>query len=347
MSLAEEFEWFADWCVGTSPLYEKLARGVADDPYLLSLAEEIPPKRGTPNILFAAVHWHLLSGVSHPLTDFYPSVTDDPKTADPFPPFREFCAEHEDELLPLLRNRRTQTNAVRRCTALFPAFSHISNEVGGEPLALVELGPSGGLNLCWDRYVYDYGDEGRYGTGECILDSEIRSERSPPLPDEFPRVASRIGIDLNPLDVRDETDARWLRALVWPEHEDRHRLLRGATNVARRNRSNFDRGTRSRNSPTFSRGFRRTFRSACSTRRCDINSRKRHRTDSGRGSKLPRRNDRSTGCPVTRRRKSGKELSRSIGSTARSTDGYSPTNNTENGFGGFDNSVQLDCFLVL
>ncbi|MCO8245190.1 DUF2332 domain-containing protein [Haladaptatus sp. AB643] len=233
MSLAEEFEWFADWCVGTSPLYEKLARGVADDPYLLSLAEEIPPKRGTPNILFAAVHWHLLGGVSHPLADFYPSVTDDPKTADPFPAFREFCAEHEDELLPLLRNRRTQTNAVRRCTALFPAFSHISNEVGGEPLALVELGPSGGLNLCWDRYVYDYGDAGRYGTGECVLDTKIRSERSPPLPDEFPRVASRIGIDLNPLDVRDETDARWLRALVWPEHEDRHRLLRGATNVAR------------------------------------------------------------------------------------------------------------------
>jgi hypothetical protein len=233
MNLPGQFERFADWCVGTSPLYEKLARGVADDPDLLALADEIPPKCGTPNILFAAVHWHLLGGVSHPLADYYPSVTDDPKSGTPFPAFWAFCAEYEDKLLPLLRNRRTQTNAVRRCTALFPAFSHVPNEVNGEPLALVELGPSGGLNLCWDRYRYDYGNAGRYGTGECVLDAEIRGETSPPLPEEFPRVASRVGIDLNPLDVQDETDARWLLALVWPEHGDRHRLLRRATNVAR------------------------------------------------------------------------------------------------------------------
>lgn len=232
MSLAGQFEWFADWCVETSPLYENLARGVADDPELLALAQEIPPKRGTPNILFGAVQWHLLGGIDHPLADYYPSVTDVPKSGNPFPAFRAFCAEYENELLPLLRNRRTQTNAVRRCTALFPAFCHVSNEVDGEPLALVELGPSGGLNLCWNRYSYDYDGE-RYGTGEWVLDAEIRGETTPPLSNEFPRVASRVGIDLNPLDVRDETDARWLRALIWPEHEDRHRLLRRATNVAR------------------------------------------------------------------------------------------------------------------
>ncbi len=116
--------------------------------------------------------------------------------------------------MPILHSRRTQTSAVRRCTALFPAFTHVSREVGGKPLALVELGPSVGLNLCWDyyAYAYDYGDAGRYGTSECVLDSEVRGEQSPPLQNEFPPVASRVGIDLNPLDVRDESDVRWLRS---------------------------------------------------------------------------------------------------------------------------------------
>ncbi|SIR21000.1 hypothetical protein SAMN05421858_1837 [Haladaptatus litoreus] len=232
MSLAEQFEWFADWCVGTSPLYEEISREIADDPDLLAIAEEIPPKRGTPNILFAAIHWHLLGGANHELAEYYPTLTDDPKSDNPFPAFREFCLVFETELLPLLRNRRTQTNAVRRCTALFPAFSHVSKEVGGDPLALVELGPSGGLNLCWHQYAYDYGDAGQFGTSDFVLDSEIRSEKTPPISDDFPAVASRIGIDLNPLSIQDEKDVRWLRALIWPEHGDRHRLLQRAADVA-------------------------------------------------------------------------------------------------------------------
>ncbi len=236
MSLSEQFEWFADWCVGASPLYERISRGVANDPELLALAEEIPRNRGTPNILLGAVHWHLLGDIDHPLADYYPTVADDPKSGNPFPEFRDFCTEYDTELLPLLRNRRTQTNAVRRCTALFPAFSHVSNEVGGDPLALVELGPSGGLNLCWDQYAYEYrdGDEAkRYGTSDCVLDSELRGEKTPSLSDDVPAIRSRVGIDLNPLDVRAEGDVRWLRALVWPEHEDRHRLLRQAATVAK------------------------------------------------------------------------------------------------------------------
>jgi hypothetical protein len=233
MNLSARFEGFAEWCDGTSPLYECISRGVASDADLLSLAEEVPSERSPPHVLLAAVHSRLLADTDHPLADYYPSVTDDPAEGDPFPAFRDFCAEYEDELLPVLHSRRTQTNAVRRCTVLFPAFSHISREVGGEPLALVELGPSAGLNLCWNRYAYDYGDVSRYGTGEFALDSEIRGG-SPPLPDEFPPVASRVGIDLNPLDVRDEADVLWLCALVWPEHGDRHRLLAGAAEIAQR-----------------------------------------------------------------------------------------------------------------
>src|SRR6056297_3244571 len=94
--LSGHFEWFADWCVGTSPLYERLARGVAADPDLLDLASAPPDDRSPAHLLFAAVQYLLLSGRESPLADFYPTVTDDSDPldsdeSDPFPAFREFC----------------------------------------------------------------------------------------------------------------------------------------------------------------------------------------------------------------------------------------------------------------
>jgi len=40
-------------------------------------------------------------------------------------------------------------------------------------------------------------------------------------------------VDVHPLDPTDGADARWLRALVWPEHVDRRRVLDDALAVAR------------------------------------------------------------------------------------------------------------------
>jgi hypothetical protein len=43
-----------------------------------------------------------------------------------------------------------------------------------------------------------------------------------------PALASVTGIDLNPLDARDEADRRWLEALVWPENRHEAALLHHA-----------------------------------------------------------------------------------------------------------------------
>ena len=246
--LEAHFEWFADWCVGTSPLYERLARGVAADADLLDLAAETPEGKSPANLLLASVQFLLLAGRDAALADFYPTVADDPEnpeTTDPAPAFRAFCLAHADEIRDLLETRRTQTNSVRRCAALLPAFETVSRRADRAPLALVEVGPSAGLNLLWDRYGYEYGDYGdaeryddskRYGDPDSpvLIESQVRAG-NPPLPDDLPSVASRVGVDVNPLDVTDPADARWLRALVWPEHDERHRLLRAAIEVARQN----------------------------------------------------------------------------------------------------------------
>lgn len=231
MNLVEEFEWFADWCEGTAPLYERLARGVADDDALLALAGEIPDDRTAPNVLFAAVHYQVLDGAEGRLRAFYASATDDPLDPtenDPVPAFNSFCETHRKALLPLLRERRTQTNSVRRCAALYPAIAHIAGQAG-EPLSLVEVGPSAGLNLLWDRYRYDYGDAGAVGRGDSavVVESEVR-EGGPPLPEDPPTVRDRVGVDLNPLDVTDADDRRWLRALTWPHQTERRAVLEDA-----------------------------------------------------------------------------------------------------------------------
>ena len=47
------------------------------------------------------------------------------------------------------------------------------------------------------------------------------------------RVAWRRGIDLNPIDVNDVAAMRWIRALIFPEHIERHHTLEAAARVAR------------------------------------------------------------------------------------------------------------------
>jgi hypothetical protein len=49
----------------------------------------------------------------------------------------------------------------------------------------------------------------------------------------LPTVAWRAGVDLNPLDVRDADDVRWLECLIWPEQPHRLDRLRNAVRLAR------------------------------------------------------------------------------------------------------------------
>jgi hypothetical protein len=218
-----------------SPLYAELGQGVSRDPELLRLAAETRPYQPAPNMLFAAVQYLLLGGVRHELREHYPILAKGPGArGSAFPKFRDFCVAHRDAIVPLLKTRLTQTCVPRRCVCLLPAFARVVSEAPG-PLALLEIGPSAGLNLLWDRYRYDYGGELRWGNpqSEVLLDTERRGDV--PLPDlpASMEVSWRVGVDLNPVDVRDDDQVRWLRALIFPEHVERHLQLRAAIRIAR------------------------------------------------------------------------------------------------------------------
>jgi len=237
-TLSQQFRRFGESeCVPASPLYGRLAVGIADDTELLAIAASARA-RPVPNLFLGAVHFLLLQGIAHPLAVFYPDLVGDaqaPASNNLFPLFRAFCLEHSSAITSLLATRRVQTNEVRRCACLLPAFTVAARRLGGRPLALIEIGASAGLNLLWDLYHYDYGTGEQCGDpgAQVRLACELRGERMPPLPAPMPAIVTRVGLDLNPIDARDRDAALWLRALIWPEQRDRAALLTQAIEVAR------------------------------------------------------------------------------------------------------------------
>ena len=185
---------------GVSASYERLSMAVARDPELLGLLGRLPPAKRQPNLLFAVV-------------GFLGGPRDDPAA------FRGYAVGNWPAIEEQLRSRATQTNEPGRCAVLLPVLAALP-----QPLALLEVGASAGLCLYPDRYGYRYGDQ-QLGAGAPVLDCAASGIA---LPARLPEVVWRAGLDLNPLDVTEPADLRWLDALIWPEHAHRRARLRAA-----------------------------------------------------------------------------------------------------------------------
>ena len=190
-----------------SPLYQFLAAQVARDEELLHVAEQIE-QLPRPNMLFAAVQF--LLEPDDQLARFYASRTENPAPPEgSFPTFKSYVLDHVEEILELGRTRLVQTNEVRRVAALLPALMREADRLG-EPVHLVEVGAAAGLNLCLDRFQYDFGGL-EFGHSDVHLRVELEGDVD--VPTRAPYVQRRVGIDKNPLDLNDPDDLRWLESL--------------------------------------------------------------------------------------------------------------------------------------
>jgi hypothetical protein len=143
-------------------------------------------------------------------------------------------AEHRDFLRDFVATQGVQTNEVRRSWVLVPLFLRVAEHTGAETFDLVELGPSAGLNLVWDRYHYRY-EAGEWGPDGAVLHLEGAERRPVPagLLELRPSVDRRMGIDRAPIDVRSDEGARLLRSFVWAGQTDRLELLERAIEALR------------------------------------------------------------------------------------------------------------------
>lgn len=229
--LAQRFRDFAGVSTATrAPLYSRLSAQAADDPALLALLHHAPETQQLPVLFFAAVHHLLLRGLGPELAAFYPNLTAEPATGDPFPVFRSVVLEHADDLAASIATRHTQTNEIGRCNQFLLAFGVLADEVG--PLAHVDVGTSAGLNLLLPRYAYDFEPGGCVGGPSPVqLQCSLRGDA--PVPAAMPAVARSVGVDVMPIDVTDDDAVRWLEACVWPDQADRFARLVAAVGMAR------------------------------------------------------------------------------------------------------------------
>jgi hypothetical protein len=234
--LADLRVWARDIAVQGSERYAAICAGLADDPGRANLILLARAGFRNPLILLAATHHLLLGGARHPLGAYYATVAGAgarPVDAGLYPAFAAFVDEHRDRIAELVARRTTQTNEARRTVVTLPALGLVQAEAEA-PLALLEAGASAGLNLLVDRYAYRLGEVAAGDPASPVsIECEVLGDLRPPVPTRLD-VAWRIGLDINPLDVREPETRAWLRALVWPEHPDRLELLDAALTVARR-----------------------------------------------------------------------------------------------------------------
>ena len=253
VEVLRNFQLFLDReAAKSSPLYAALTALVSQDLEdggpLSQVIVAAPERQRIPNLLFAAVQRTLFDEPDSDLAAYYASVggrrAPDGELAEIF---TRFVLAHRDRIEQVLATGETQTNETLRAAQIFPALGW-AQACTRRPLGLIEVGTSAGLLLHADRYsyVYEFEDGSALVAGEGSADgvptlrcavtgpaAQATKALAPFVTKEL-RIASRVGLDINPLDPADPEARAWLDALVWPEHVERRARLRAALDHAAR-----------------------------------------------------------------------------------------------------------------
>lgn len=244
--VAQRFAEFAGTAGRRAPLYARLSEDIAERPDLAGLLLHAPSPQRLPVLLFAVVHQLVLEHPDSELAQWYPNIVEHHRSPDDdrlIATFQQFVDEHVEAIVAGLATRSTQTNEIGRCGLLLPAFGLLEDEVG--PLGHLDVGTSAGLTLLTDRYSYRYRPRDDVavavpsGTGakeqrQPPVAIDVETTGAVPIPQRMPQIAARLGIDRDPIDIGDPTEARWLEACVWPDQADRFHRLVAAIELARR-----------------------------------------------------------------------------------------------------------------
>ena len=179
--------------------------------------ESDPTKAALPLRTVGGLHSLALKGVA--LIDVFDGSVTDPEALKAS--LSEALIAHDDELYPWL-DGPPQTNEPGRSGALMCGMLEVARRFG-QPIEVIEIGSSAGLNLLIDRYRFDLG-----GVTAGPVDSPvtIRPEwRGPPPPQVPVAFAGVRGCDVQTVDVRDAAAADRLRAYVWADNHERQARL--------------------------------------------------------------------------------------------------------------------------
>jgi hypothetical protein len=207
-------------------VYARVLRTLAEAPILPRVIEGLEePRWDAPLRLLGGMHYLALT-----------------ERVDPWSDPIAFVAERQAWLREFVATQTVQTNEVQRAWPLLPVFLLLARQAAA-PLEFVELGPSAGLNLIWDRYRYRY-EAGDWGSRDAGL--ELAGREFAPVPGDLLAekivVVRRRGIDLAPVDASSDRGARLLECFVWADQPARLDRLRHAIELLRRDPPELIRG---------------------------------------------------------------------------------------------------------
>src|SRR5262249_33991323 len=184
----------------------------------LRAIEAAPARKRHPTVILAALHDLALAGRAPALAAAYAAADGDAAAGAAI----DTLLRMTDSVVAIAVRRPTRANETGRCAVLYPAIAEAARRVGANAVGLIDVGRSAGLNLNVDRVGITYSNGQSLGdpSSPVQLSSSIVGDR--PIPARaMPEVVARVGVDLNPIDVTDADDARWLRACLWPDQPER------------------------------------------------------------------------------------------------------------------------------
>nr|WP_269328823.1 DUF2332 domain-containing protein [Kineosporia babensis] len=210
-----------------APLYEQVARALGESPEAMQVLE--PAAQRGPSAVLAALHDRALAGRAPELARAY-AEGDAPAAGRAAV---QTLLGSIEEVIATAGRRPVLTKENGRCAVLYPAVAEAALRVGAGAIALIDVGRAAGLNLNLDRVGLSYSSGRRLGdpSSPVQMSAQVVGER--PIPSQpLPEVVSRTVVAPDPLDLTDADQARWLRAGVWPDHQEQMAVLNAELDLA-------------------------------------------------------------------------------------------------------------------
>jgi len=218
-TLARVYRHFGEVdAAATSPLYARVAVGLSESDAALRAIEAAPARKRHPALILAALHDLALAGRAPALAAAYADADGDAAARAAI----DTVVRMADAVVAVAVRRRIRSNETGRCAVLYPAITEAARRVGATAVGLIDVSCSAALNLNVDRVGIAYGNGQSLGDPSSPVQPWASLVGDRPIPARaMPEVVARVGIDLDPVDVTDADDARWLRACVSPDQPQR------------------------------------------------------------------------------------------------------------------------------
>jgi hypothetical protein len=218
-TLAQVYRHFGEAdAAGTSPLYERVAVALSESSAALRAIETAPARKRHPTVILAALHDLALAGRAPALATAYAAADGDAAAGAAI----DTLLRMTDSVVAIAVRRKTRPDQTGHCAVLYPAIAEAARRAGANAVGLIDVGCSAGLNLNADRVGITYSNGQSLGDLSSPVQQSCSVVGRRPIPARvMPEVVARVGVDLDPVDVTDADQARWLRACLWPDQAER------------------------------------------------------------------------------------------------------------------------------